>query len=77
MPTPREQWEQMSASQRGGFAVVATVDLALRAWSLVDLARRPDAEVHGKKWWWGAGLTLVNSAGVLPATYLLWGRRAG
>ncbi len=76
MPTPREQWERMSAAERGGFVALATVDLALRAWALVDLARRPEEQVHGRKWWWGAGLSVVNSAGVLPASYLLWGRRA-
>jgi hypothetical protein len=77
MPTPREQWQQMTTAQRGAFVTLATVDVALRVWSLVDLAQRPAEEVHGPKWLWGTGLALANSAGTLPAAYLLWGRRAG
>jgi hypothetical protein len=77
MPSPREQWQQMTSAQRGGFIGVASLDVALRVWSLVDLAKRPAEDVHGPKWLWGVGLAVVNSAGMLPATYLLWGRRAG
>ena len=77
MPTPHEQWEQMTTAQRGGFVTVASVDVALRIWSLADLVKRPPEEVHGPKWVWGVGLALGNTAGILPATYLLWGRRAG
>ncbi len=76
MPSPREQWQQLTRTQKGALATVAAVDLALRAWSLADLARRPDEQVHGPRWLWGAGLAVGNTAGMLPAAYLLWGRRA-
>jgi hypothetical protein len=76
VPNPRERWQQMTPAQRGGFVTVASVDLALRAWSIADLARRPAGEVRGSKALWGLGLAVVNSAGALPLVYLLWGRRA-
>jgi hypothetical protein len=55
---------------------LAAIDLGLRAWSLVDLVRRPAADVRGPKAAWAASLALVNSGGVLPGVYLAWGRHA-
>jgi hypothetical protein len=76
MPTPREQWDQLSPVEKGGFVTVSAVDVALRVWALVDLARRPSEQIHGRKGLWATGLAVVNSAGLLPAAYLLWGRKA-
>ena len=76
MPTPKEQWEQLSPVERGGFVTVTAIDVALRVWALVDLARRPAEQIHGRKGLWATGLAVVNSAGMLPAAYLLWGRKA-
>ena len=41
---------------------------------LIDLKRRPAAQVRGPKWLWAAS-ALVNSAGVIPLSYFLLGRR--
>jgi hypothetical protein len=41
---------------------------------LVDLRRRPAAEVHGSKRLRAVAIVLVNSVGALPGAYLLWGR---
>jgi hypothetical protein len=54
---------------------VAAVDIGLRIWALVDLARRPATQVRGPKAAWAVGLSVVSSAGVLPLTYLTAGRR--
>ena len=54
---------------------VAAVDLGLRTWALVDLRRRPAEDVKGPKAAWAAGLSVVSSAGLLPLTYLVFGRR--
>ena len=64
-----------SPAQRAALVSVATADIALRAWALWDLARRPRAEVNGPKVAWALALAAVSSAGVLPAVYLVVGRR--
>lgn len=65
-----------SRGQRGLLVAVATVDLALRAWALADLATRSQDKVRGPKAGWALALSVVNSVGLLPAVYLLWGRQA-
>jgi hypothetical protein len=47
----------------------------MRAWALMDLKNRPVDEVNGPKAAWALALTVVNSAGLLPTAYLLFGRR--
>ncbi len=49
---------------------LAAVDLVLRAVALRDLARRSDSEVRGSRRGWAVALSVVSSAGVLPAVYL-------
>lgn len=61
---------------RGLLVAIASVDLALRAWALADLATRSQDRVRGPKAAWALGLSVVNSVGLLPAAYLLWGRHA-
>ncbi|GEE04055.1 hypothetical protein nbrc107696_45010 [Gordonia spumicola] len=71
----KKKWNQLTPGQKGVIIGTAAVDAALRVWAGSDLAsRRPD-EVNGPKWLWGAGLSLVNTAGVLPVLYLVKGRR--
>jgi hypothetical protein len=43
--------------------------------ALVDLRRRPAAEVHGSKRAWATAIVLVNSVGAVPVAYFLFGRR--
>jgi len=61
---------------RGLLAGVAVLDATLRAWAIADLVNRSDDQVRGSKTRWAVGLAAVNSAGLLPAAYLLWGRTA-
>jgi hypothetical protein len=56
---------------------VGVVDAGMRAWALIDLKNRPADEVNGPKAAWALALTVVSSAGLLPAAYLLFGRRPG
>jgi hypothetical protein len=69
-----QQWKQLSPGTRRLIVVTGAVDLSLRVAALIDLARRPAWKVRGTKPRWAAALTLVNSAGVLPAAYFRWGR---
>ena len=68
-------WQRLSSGQRAAIVCVAAVDVGLRAWALVDLVKRPAADVKGPKAAWALGLCFVSSAGVLPSAYLLVGRR--
>ncbi len=43
--------------------------------ALVDLVRRPASEVHGSKVRWAVAVIVVNSAGLLPASYFAFGRQ--
>ncbi|NHB84785.1 hypothetical protein G7085_09695 [Tessaracoccus sp. HDW20] len=51
------------------------LDAVLRAYALVDVARRDQSTINGPKEVWVPALTLVNSVGILPTAYLLWGRK--
>lgn len=61
--------------KRRGLIALGLVDAALRAWALADLAQRPQEQVRGPKVAWAVALSLVSSVGILPAGYLVCGRR--
>jgi len=69
------KWEDLSPRQRRGIAVAAAVDGGLKIAALVDLARRPAAQVRGPKPIWAVAITTINSLGVVPIVYLVYGRR--
>jgi hypothetical protein len=69
-----ERWSRLSPWQRRLIAVAAAVETALKGAMLLDLRQRPADQVRGPKWLWAAS-ALVNSAGILPASYFVLGRR--
>jgi hypothetical protein len=69
-----KRWQDLSSRQRMLIVTVGVVELVLRAAMLLDLRRRPESQVRGSKRWWALG-GLVNSAGVVPLSYFLVGRR--
>ena len=71
----KKKWKDLSNQQKGVVVVTTAVDMGLRTWAGRDLASRTQEEVNGPKWAWGLGLTVVNSVGILPAVYLIWGRK--
>jgi hypothetical protein len=70
------RWSDLSPRTRKMIIAGAAAESALKAVALVDLKRRPASEIRGPKWAWIPGLTVVNSAGIVPLAYLSWGRRA-
>lgn len=62
----------MSAGQRAAIVAGAAVEVVLTATALVDLARRPTAQVRGPKAVWALGC-FVQPVG--PVAYLAFGRR--
>ena len=75
MNPARQRWDELSPTRKKILIGVGVVDAGMRAWALVDLRRRPADQVNGPKPAWALALTVVNSAGVLPTVYLLFGRK--
>jgi hypothetical protein len=47
----------------------------LKVVALIDIKRRPASQIRGPKWVWAAVMVLVGSAGILPISYFLLGRK--
>jgi len=69
------RWSALSRTQRRLVLAAAAAEGAAKVAALVDLARRPAAQVRGPKWLWAAVLLLVNSFGGAPVAYFRFGRR--
>lgn len=70
-----KKWEKLPPAVRAALALGAMADAALRVYALVDVARRPEDEIHGSKVVWVPALAVVSSLGLLPCAYLKYGRR--
>jgi hypothetical protein len=68
------RWSDLSPRTRKLIIVAGTAELGLKVAAAIDLKRRPAGQVRGPKWAWFAGL-LVNSAGLIPLSYFVFGRR--
>ena len=75
MSKERKRWSELSPVTRAVMVKLAVLDIGLRGWALADLLNRPQDQVKGSKTAWAIALTIVSSAGVLPATYLAWARK--
>ena len=71
----KKKWKDLSNQQKGVVVATTAVDMGLHTWAGRDLASRTQEEINGPKWAWGLGLGVVNSVGILPAVYLIWGRK--
>ena len=72
---PMQQWSDLSERTRRLLVTVAAVDAALRVAALDVDKRRPAGQIRGGKRVWAAVVALVNSAGVVPISYFVFGRR--
>jgi hypothetical protein len=72
---PARRWSDLSEGTRRLIITAAVVDGALRVAALIDIKRRPASQIRGRKQVWAAAVAFVNSAGVLPISYFLFGRR--
>ena len=68
-----QKWSELGTGQRTAVVGVATAELALMLAGWADLARRPAAQVNGRKGPWAAAIA-VNVVG--PLSYFRWGLRA-
>jgi hypothetical protein len=72
---PERRWSDLSERTRRLLVTAAVADAALRVAALVDIKRRPADQIRGGKRAWAAVVALVNSAGVVPISYFVFGRR--
>jgi hypothetical protein len=68
------KWSDLSPGARKAIIVVAVVEAALKTAAAIDIKRRPADQIRGPKWAWAAGL-VINSAGIIPLSYFVYGRR--
>ena len=72
---PARRWSDLSEGTRRLIITAAVADGALRVAALIDIKRRPASRIRGRKGVWAAAVAFVSSAGVLPVSYFLFGRR--
>jgi len=68
----KKRWSDLSAGQRRAIVLGAVAELVITTLALRDLARRPAAQVRGRKPLWLLAF-VVQPFG--PLTYFLVGRR--
>jgi hypothetical protein len=69
-----KQWSDLSPTVRRLIMAGAAVEGGLKIAALIDIKRRPAGQIRGRKKAWAAAM-LVNSAGLIPVSYFVWGRR--
>ncbi len=73
----RRKWSDLSPRTRRLIVAGAAVETSLKAAALVDIKRRPASQIRGSKWMWIPAVTVLNSAGLAPLAYFVFGRRRG
>jgi hypothetical protein len=68
----KQRWSELSTGRRAALLGAIVLQLGLHVAALVDLRRRPAAEIVGRKPLWAA-LSFVNFLG--PLAYFAFGRR--
>ena len=71
----RRQWSDLSERTRGLIITAAVVEAILKVAALIDIRRRPASQVRGPRWLWAVVVAVVGSAGVVPISYFVFGRR--
>jgi hypothetical protein len=71
----RKQRSDLSERNRRLLIAAAAAEGILKVAALIDLKRRPATQIRGPKWLWATAVTVISSAGVLPVSYFVFGRR--
>lgn len=71
------KWSDLSKSTRRLIIVAGVAETSLKAAALVDMKRRPASQIRGSKWVWAPAVTVINSFGLAPLAYFVFGRRRG
>ena len=69
------QWSELSERTRRLLTIAAVAEGILKLAALIDIKRRPASQIRGPKWLWATVVAVVGSAGLLPVSYFVFGRR--
>lgn len=75
MAAGKKQWSDRSERTRKLIIAGAVGEGILKVLALIDIKRRPASQIRGPKWFWALLMTVVGSAGILPVSYFLAGRK--
>ena len=70
---PRRR-NELSPQTRWLLTAAAIAEAVLKAVALMDMRRRPASQIRGSKRAWSLAM-IVNSAGLIPISYFLFGVR--
>jgi hypothetical protein len=71
----RKRWSDLSERDRRLLMTAAVAEGILKVAALIDIKRRPASQIRGPKWLWGTVVAVVSSAGIVPVSYFVFGRR--
>jgi hypothetical protein len=71
----RKQWSDLSERNRRLIITAAVGEGILKVAALIDIKSRPASQIRGPKWIWAVVVAVVSSAGVVPISYFVVGRR--
>jgi len=73
--TKRRRWKDLGQGPRRLLVVAAVVEGILKLAALIDIRGRPASQIRGPRWAWATAVAVVSSAGILPLSYFIFGRR--
>jgi hypothetical protein len=71
----KKRWSDLSSRSRRLIITAAAAEGILKVAALIDIKRRPRDEIRGPKWLWATAVAAANSAGIVPISYFVFGRR--
>jgi hypothetical protein len=71
----KRRWSDLSRRTRNLIIATAVAESIVKAAALLDIKRRPASQIWGPKWLWAPVVAVVNSAGIVPISYFVFGRR--
>ena len=71
----RRQWSDLSERTRRLLIAAAVVEGVLKVAALIDIKGRTASQIRGPKWLWSSVVAGISSAGIVPISYFVVGRR--
>ena len=71
----QRRWSDFSERTRRLIIITAVAEGILKVAALIDIKRRPANQIRGPKWLWAPVVAVVNSVGIVPISYFVFGRR--
>jgi hypothetical protein len=75
MAARKRWWSDLSERDRRLVVTAAVAESILKVAALIDIERRPASQIRGPKWLWATVVAVVSSAGIVPVSYFVLGRR--